>query len=69
MLSMVSDPAASMLPVVCVVAVSSLAAVAIVAWLVRGITLRAIAKAPPDQAAAVIDALAGLVSPFRWLWP
>jgi hypothetical protein len=57
------------LPVVCVIAVSSLAAIVVLAWLVREVAARAIEKAAPDQVAAVVSALAGLVSPFRWIWP
>jgi hypothetical protein len=69
MLSRLNDVLASALPVVCVVACSSLVAVFIVAWLVREVAVRAIERATPDQVAAVIVALTGLVSPFCWIWP
>jgi hypothetical protein len=69
MLSRLSDVLAGLLPVVCVVAVSSLAAVVTVALLVRDVAARAIEKAAPDQVAAVVIAVAALVGPFRWLWP
>jgi hypothetical protein len=67
--SRLNDVLASALPVVCVVAGSSLVAVLIVVWLVHAIAVRAIEKAPPDQIAAVVAALTGLVSPLRWIWP
>jgi hypothetical protein len=69
MLSRLNDALANALPVLCVVAGSSLIVIFIVAWLVREVAVRAIEKAAPDQVVAVIIALAGLVSPFRWIWP
>jgi hypothetical protein len=69
MLSGLNDVLVSALPVVCVVAGTSLAVVLVIAWLVRDLGIRAIAKAAPDQVAAVVGALPGLVSPFRWIWP
>ena len=69
MLLYLNDVLASALPVACVVAGSSLVVVLIVAWLVRDVAVRAIAKATPDQLAPVITALAGLVSPFHQIWP
>ena len=67
--SRAEDPFTSVLPVVCVVAVSAVAVVIVVAWLVREVALRAIEKSTPDQVASVVLALAALVSPFRWIWP
>jgi hypothetical protein len=67
--SRLNDLLASAFPVVCVVAGSSLIAVFIVAWLVRGVAERAIEKASPDQVAAVLRALPGLIIPFRGIWP
>jgi hypothetical protein len=69
MLSGASGLVASALPVVCVIAGTSLVALAIVAWLVRDVAVRAIARAKPDQVAAVIVALASLITPFHWIWP
>src|SRR5258708_7909494 len=69
LLSGMRDPVASALPLVCVIAVSAVVVVGIVAWLVREVALRAIEKSEPTQVAAVVLALAALVSPFRWIWP
>ena len=69
MLSRLNDLVASALPMVCVIAGSSLVVVLIVALLVREIAIRAIERATPDQVPAVIAALTGLITPFRWIWP
>jgi hypothetical protein len=58
-----------MLPAVIVIAVSAVAAIAIVAWLVRQIALKAIEKVSPEGVAPVIMALSALPSPFRLFLP
>lgn len=52
-----------------VIAVSAVAAIAIVAWLIREVARRAIDKTAPDHVAPVLLALAALASPFRWFLP
>jgi hypothetical protein len=69
MLSEVSGLVESALPVVGVITAGSLVAFAILAWLVREVAVRAIEKATPEQVAAVVIAVAELVSPLRWIWP
>lgn len=69
MLSAASNLVAGAPPAVWVVAGTALVMVAIVAWVVREVAVRAIDKASPHEVAAVISALASLVSAFRWVWP
>jgi branched-subunit amino acid ABC-type transport system permease component len=63
------SPIAGALPVVIVIAASAVTAIAIAAWLVYRVALRAIDKAPPEGVAAVILALGALLNPLRLFLP
>jgi hypothetical protein len=63
------SPIAGALPVVIVIATSTVIAIAIAAWLVYQVALRAIDKAPPEGVAAVILALGALLNPLRLFLP
>jgi hypothetical protein len=62
-------PIPDTLPVVIVLAVSSVIAIAIAAWLVYQVARRAIDKTTPEGVAAVILALATLLNPLRLFLP
>jgi hypothetical protein len=59
----------SALPVVVVIAVASIAALGIVAWLVRDVARRAIERTSPDKVDAVVRALGSLWEPLRGFVP
>jgi hypothetical protein len=63
------SPIAAALPVVIVIAVSAVTAIAIAAWLVYQVALKAIDKVPPEGVAAVILALGALLNPLRLFLP
>jgi hypothetical protein len=58
------SPVSAALPVVVVIAFSTVVAVAITALLVWGIACRAIARANPDEVPAVLEALAAMLGPL-----
>lgn len=62
-------PISDVLAVTIVVAVSTLAAIAIAAWLVLQVAQKAIDKATPEGVAPVIVALGALLHPLRMFLP
>lgn len=61
--------AASALPVIIVVACTTIIAIAISAWLVRDVAHRAIERTSPDNVPAVVLALGALLHPLRLFLP
>jgi hypothetical protein len=57
------------LPVIIVIALSAIIAVAIAAWLIREVAQRAIEKTTPEGVAAVVLALGALLNPLRLFLP
>jgi hypothetical protein len=57
------------LPVILVIAGTTIVALGIAAWLVREVALRAIERTSPDKVPAVVQALAALLHPFRLFLP
>jgi len=64
-----ADPISGALPVIIVIAVSTLVAITIAAWLVYQVARRAIDKVPPEGVATVILALGALLNPLRLFLP
>jgi hypothetical protein len=62
-------PISGVFPVIVVMAVSAVAAIAIAAWLVHQVARRAIDKVPPEEVAPVILALGALLNPLRLFLP
>jgi hypothetical protein len=62
-------PVSGVLPVIIVIAVSTIAAIAIAAWLVNQVARRAIDKATPEEVAPVILALGALLNPLQLFLP
>jgi len=62
-------PAPGMLPVIIVIAISAIVAMAIAAWLVHQVALKAIDKTTPEEVAPVILALAAWLNPLRQFLP
>lgn len=62
-------PISGVLPVIIVIAVSAVAAIAIAAWLVNQVARRAINKVSPEGVAPVILALGALLNPLRLFLP
>lgn len=57
------------LPVIIVIAISAIAAIAIAAWLVREVASRAIDKTTPESVASVVHELGTLLNPLRLFLP
>jgi hypothetical protein len=57
------------LPVIIVIALSTIIAVAIAAWLIREVASRAIEKTKPEDVASVVVALGALLNPLRLFLP
>jgi hypothetical protein len=62
-------PVPGVLPVVIVIAASTVAAMVIAAWLVHQVARQAIDKVPPEGVAPVILALGALLNPLRLFLP
>jgi hypothetical protein len=60
---------ASVMPVVCVIAISAVTVVIVVSLLVREVTIRAIEKCPPEQIPQVLSVLGEWFGVIRWIWP
>ena len=63
------DSVSAALPAIVVIALSSIAAIAIAAWLVREVARRAIDKTTPEDVASVVHELGALLNPLRLFLP
>jgi hypothetical protein len=61
--------AAGALPVIIVIACTTIIAIAISAWLVRDVARRAIERTSPERVPAVVLALGSLLHPLRLFLP